>query len=89
MKEAVKELAVLSDAQNEVWFSVRMEEGPDGPVFKMYYALTKGDRVKVETDFMPSDHTWVGAKIGLFANIAATESKNGYADFEYIHVEAL
>lgn len=89
MKEAVKELAVLSDAQNKVWFSVRMEEGPDGPVFKMYYALTKGDRVKVETDFMPSDHTWVGAKIGLFANIAATESKNGYADFEYIHVEAL
>ncbi len=89
VKEDVKELTVFSDTQNKVWFSVRMEEGTDGPVFKMYYALTKGDRVEVETDFMPSDHTWVGAKIGLFANIAAKENKNGYADFEYIHVEAL
>ncbi len=93
VKEAVKELAVLKETQDKVWFSLRMEEGvKEGascPVFKMYYALEEGKRVEVETDFMPSDHTWVGAKIGLFANIAATKNKSGYADFSYIHVEAL
>lgn len=94
VKEDVKELAVLSDTQNQVWFCVRMEQGESGPAFKMFYELTEGERVEVETDFMPSDHTWVGAKIGLFANALGMESVNGsvkcgYADFAYIHVKAL
>ena len=51
---------------------------------------TLGDEeIAVPTDFMPSDHTWVGAKIGLFANIFAENSIGGHADFEYIHVTSL
>ena len=89
VKEAVKDLEILSDTQDKVWFSVRMEEGENGPVFKMYYALSEGERVEVETDFMPSDHTWVGAKIGLFANNTEIENMSGYADFSFIHVRAI
>ena len=40
-------------------------------------------------EFTPSDHTWVGAKIGLFANIVGDKEAGGYGDFEYLHVEAL
>lgn len=94
VEEEVKELWELSNTQNQVYFGVRMEKGAEGPVFKMYYALTEGNKVDVKTDFMPSDHTWVGAKIGLFANALGAESlkksdRKGYADFSYIHVEAL
>lgn len=94
VKEVVKELVQLPDGQNKVWFTIRMEEGINGPVFKMYYALSEADRVDAEADFMPSDHTWVGAKIGLFANVLETGNVKdcaecGYADFAYIQVEAL
>ena len=65
------------------------EEGVNGPMFFMDYSLDGDNYINVETEFMPSDHTWVGAKIGLFANVLEENAKGGYADFAYIHVEAL
>ena len=44
---------------------------------------------EVRAEFTPSDHTWVGAKIGLFANVIGEKELGGYGDFEYLHVEAL
>lgn len=44
-------------------------------------------RVDVATAFFPADHTWVGAKAGLFTLALDTEEHAGYADFNYIHVE--
>ena len=55
------------------------------PIFAMKYSLDGENYVDVPVDFMPSDHTWVGAKIGLFATVLGQE-KGGYGDFEYIHV---
>lgn len=66
-----------------------MEEGESGPKFYMDYSLDGEQFVNVETDFMPSDHTWVGAKIGLFANVLEESEKGGYGEFAYIHVETL
>ena len=43
----------------------------------------------VRAEFTLSDHTWVGAKIGLFANVIGEKELGGYGDFEYLHVEAL
>ncbi len=86
VKEKTKVLATLADDMEKIYVTFVMEEGKDSPLFKMYYALEEGTEVAVATDFMPSDHTWVGAKIGLFANVLAEKEKGGYADFEYIHV---
>jgi len=44
--------------------------------------------LQVDYIFVPQDHTWVGAKIGLFAQSKETDNskEHGYADFEYIRV---
>lgn len=92
MKEKAAQIMELPAKQEKVYLIFTMTQGDVGPVFKVYYSLTDGDdiatRVEVKTDFMPSDHTWVGAKIGLFANIVAETEKDGYGDFAYIHVSA-
>lgn len=88
MYEDTKALAELSENQEKIWIRLRMEAGEDGPIFFMDYSNDGEDFVNVETDFMPSDHTWVGAKIGLFANVLEESEKGGWADFEYIHVDA-
>lgn len=89
VKEKTTVLQTLADDTEKIYITFVMEEGKDAPVFKMYYALEAEKEVNVPTDFMPSDHTWVGAKIGLFANVLAEKEKGGYADFEYIHVTSL
>lgn len=98
VKEKLTVLQKLAPDTEKIIFSFAMEEGNDGPVFKMFFTLDEKETA-VPTAFMPSDHTWVGAKIGLFANVpeetASAESgtaavgKGGYADFEYIHVTPL
>ena len=99
VREKMSVLSKLAGDTGKVIFSFTMEEGKGGPVFKMSYTLADGQETNVPTDFMPSDHTWVGAKIGLFANTLTDEEssdnasekceKGGYADFEYIHVTSL
>lgn len=89
VKERVTSLKELAETDEKIYITFIMENGSDGPVFKMYYALEDGEEVNVPTTFMPSDHTWVGAKIGLFANVMEEMEKGGYADFEYIHVTAI
>ena len=64
----------------------RMERKDDLPQFFMDYSDDGIHFINVQTEFMPSDHTWVGAKIGLFANALVENDKSGFADFDYIHV---
>lgn len=89
IKEEIRELADLSGAEDKIYFSLAMTEGENGPEFKMFYSCDGEKEIAVDTDFMPSDHTWVGAKIGLFANASGLESHEGFADFAYIHVKSL
>ena len=78
-----KSLSDLCDARREI----------NGSVFHCYYSLTddtdSASWTEVRAEFTPSDHTWVGAKIGLFANVIGEKELGGYGDFEYLHVEAL
>ncbi len=89
-EEEIVPLAELSERQESVQliFALERAEGSDAPVFRMYYR-TDGERIPVETDFMPSDHTWVGAKIGLFAESLTAGPQSGSGDFAYIRVRAL
>lgn len=98
IKEKTTVIRTLSGNVEKVCLSFVMEEGSQLPMFRMYYALEGEAGVNVPTDFMPSDHTWVGAKIGLFANVCAgggakegktVQENAGYADFESIQVSAL
>ena len=98
IKEKTIVIRTLSGDVEKVCLSFVMEEGSQLPLFRMYYALEGEAEVNVPTDFMPSDHTWVGAKIGLFANVCAgrggkegntVQENAGYADFESIQVSAL
>lgn len=86
-KEKNEQLLELTD--DRIYLIFAMEKGSAGPIFKTYYSLDGKTRTEVKTEFMPSDHTWVGAKIGLFANVLESKAKGGYGDFEYIHVTAL
>lgn len=88
MRERVTHLESLAEAVEKIYFVFSMEKGENGLKFQMYYSLG-GEKKEVESNFMPSDHTWVGAKIGLFANVLGWEEKSGYGEFEYIHVTAL
>lgn len=84
-------LEVLPETQEAVYLRFVMEEGGNGVSFRMFYSLDGTDYKEEGTHshFMPSDHTWVGAKIGLFANTLGKAEQGGYGDFSYIHVEAI
>lgn len=95
MKEKSVVIRPLAEEAEKIYLSLAMKEDGQNPLFQMFYALDGEAEVHVPTDFMPSDHTWVGAKIGLFANVCtdgtdktntAGHKNSGYADFEYIHV---
>lgn len=89
--EEVVPLADLSEKGEGVFLIFYMKEGAEGPEFSMAYALEEHQEITVETDFMPSDHTWVGSKIGLYATDVREEAQEtgeqtGYGDFAYLHV---
>lgn len=95
MEEETVAVSVLAKDTEKIELLLAMKEGAQGPSFQMFYALEGEAKVNVPTDFMPSDHTWVGAKIGLFANRYADgiekdkadgQNNSGYADFAYLQV---
>lgn len=86
-REKAELLLELPADGGQVGLVFQMVKEEYGPAFRMFYELDK--RVPVRTKFMPSDHTWVGAKIGLFANALDKKETAGYADFEYIKVTAI
>lgn len=88
-EETVTELVPLNSNQDCVYFVFAIKERDGAPVFEMGYSLDREDYHEVAVDFMPSDHTWVGAKIGLFATVSGDDTECGYADFEYISVESI
>ncbi len=85
MEEKVTELSAPASSIENIW--IREKLTPDG--FGMEYSLDGREYKSVETEFFPTDHTWVGAKIGLFANVLSQKGQGGYADFAYVHVEGL
>ena len=85
-EENVTTLVKLDDEQEKVWLVFEIKEIEGTLSFEMRYSLDREHYTEVPVEFMPSDHTWVGAKIGLFAN-ACGQEMGGYGDFEYIEVK--
>lgn len=85
-KVEIEKVIVDNIETGELKLSLTMQ---NGPVIQMFYE-ENGQKQEVEeaASFVPSDHTWVGAKIGLFAINSKVAEKCGYAEFDYIHVNA-
>ena len=59
---------------------------------KVYLSFEKKKDIMIDLgiDYTPSDHTWVGAKLGLFAMSLSSNSKEcGHADFKSYTLEEL
>ncbi|WP_034465716.1 glycoside hydrolase 43 family protein [Butyrivibrio proteoclasticus] len=58
-------------------------EGEKNPSLKVRVTFGDGEEVVLPVDYTPSDHTWVGAKIGIFALATSTDPdyKGGHGDF--------
>lgn len=71
----------------DVTLRFALSEEQDKTVVRMSYQMGDSSFTDTGFSFMPADHTWVGAKIGLFSLSLDNEEGHGYADFEYIKVE--
>ncbi len=56
------------------------------PCLSMALILPNGDEKDLGVKFTPSDHTWVGAKIGIYALAKGNCKEHGYADFKSVVV---
>ncbi len=76
--------ADLSSEEFDVKFVFDKKSSDDAtPVLKVSYCLDGESFTDAGVEYTPSDHTWVGAKVGIYALSGAME-KGGYADFEYV-----
>ena len=59
-------------------------------VCQMYYKLAdETDFTKIPFSSIPKDHTWVGAKTGIFSTALESFNNQGFADFTEVVVTAL
>ncbi len=63
--------------------------GGKDPHMSMELILKDGRSKDLGVCFEPLDHTWVGAKIGIFALSKNLGDDNGFADFNYVKVDEL
>lgn len=59
------------------------------PHLSMNLILPDGGLKDLSVNFEPLDHTWVGAKIGIFALSKNVAKDPGFADFHYVTVNEL
>ncbi len=86
-ENTVMDAVLTSDIKNIIFRLVLSEEG-NRIITRMSYCLEGNSFTDTGHAFTPSDHTWVGAKIGLFSVALDTLPGHGYADFKYIKVAA-
>ncbi len=64
--------------------------GGNNPSLKIYIKFGDDEYKKLDVNYTPSDHTWVGAKIGIYALGNCSEVHNaGFADFLYVTTKEL
>ncbi|MBN2222247.1 MAG: glycoside hydrolase 43 family protein [Vallitaleaceae bacterium] len=86
--EKLQELAVLPEESKTIIFQIRLLD-ENGMKIRMAYSLDEKNFIDCGVCFEPSDHTWVGSKIGLYSLASHQEENTGYADFDYIHLKAI
>ena len=51
---------------------------------KLKYGISCSNIIDMGISYTPSDHTWVGAKVGIYAISLKDSKEEGYADFKYV-----
>ena len=88
LKERVTVLKDLPADCNFIKLGLSLMDTNGNLNFEMHYFDENDTKQKVNTSFFPSDHTWVGAKIGLFAMALDNEKHQGFCDFDYVKVSS-
>ncbi len=60
------------------------------PSLRIHVKVGEGKDRDLNVRYIPSDHTWVGAKLGIYALSNCKDASNhGYADFYYVRTKEL
>lgn len=81
--EKTLETITLDSGLEEIYLSLIFKDG----VAHFSYSLDNKVYKELPYTFIPNDHQWVGAKVGIFSISMETKDENGYADFSYFSVE--
>ena len=63
--------------------------GGKEPVLSMELILPGDEKLDLGVKYTPLDHTWVGAKIGIYTLCKGVPNVHGFADFNYVTVEEI
>ncbi len=77
------------DSESLYFQDVNHPYGGCEPGLKIALILPDGTQMDLGVNYTPSDHTWVGAKLGIYALSASPSLEHGYADFKSVVVSAL
>ncbi len=79
------------DSQRLYYQNINEPYAGHNPSLRVELKSGEGKYIKdLGIDYTPSDHTWVGAKIGIFAmNKNTYDNEHGYADVKSVHVVEL
>ncbi|RKM62343.1 glycoside hydrolase [Butyrivibrio sp. CB08] len=98
LSELIKDLTIRMTFKHEdekasgedmYYQDVNVPYGGREPVLSMDLILPDGEALDLGVTYTPLDHTWVGAKIGIYALCAGNPKDHGYADFSYVRVDEL
>lgn len=96
-KAAIKDTKTKERKEEKILFTVTVDDKTSvatlrlsfdkNKVCRMYYRLGgHTEFAEIPYSSVPKDHTWVGAKIGIFSTTLESCSNHGFADFTNVLV---
>lgn len=85
--ERLVKLMPLPKGQEKIRFQLRLVKENEEMVIRLAYAKVDEEFNDCGHTFIPTDHTWVGSKVGLYSIAQHKDEICGYADFDYIRVK--
>ncbi|WP_242974043.1 glycoside hydrolase 43 family protein [Anaerocolumna aminovalerica] len=79
---------LISNDISEIIIKLIYHENKGEPVAGFCFSVNDGTYIETGYTFVPSKHTWVGSRLGLFSIALDNKEKHGYADFAYLKVDA-
>lgn len=97
---AIKDTNTTDIKQEHILYSTSVDTSTTTAVFRIVFDVDKlchmsyqleGDTgfTKLPFSFLPKDHTWVGARIGMFSTALDSSNTHGFADFTNVTVTIL
>ncbi|MCR5100587.1 MAG: glycoside hydrolase 43 family protein [Butyrivibrio sp.] len=78
----------IKDKKKLMFKMIFKKNSKDKPVLNIFYSFDGHEFEKTACEFEPSDHTWVGAKTGIFC-ISENDNSTGFAKFNNVKTKSL